>query len=253
MPVHNCEKTLVRSLSSLADQTYRDFETIFVDNNSTDRSIEIAKDFKETANIKFVECKIKGIVPTLNTGVAAAQGNWIARQDGDDYWYPTKLEKQMKFLEENPDVSILGTRLRLLSPDGDVEEIGTFGLPVKYPTGDQSIKTGLLHGQNMLCHPSVVVAKRVFLECGGYENIFPMAEDLHLWMKAIPFFKFANLEEVLIDYTQTKSENYDARIPLLCADMYWHLYKIAGLVEGERENLIYNWQTEQNGHRHGAQ
>ena len=95
-------------------------------------------------------------------------------------------------------------------------------------------------------------SKDVIDLCGGYEQLYPLAEDLHLWFKAFPHFNFANVDEVLIDYTQTKSENYDARVPMLMADTYYELFKKAGVVEGEREDLVMEWQTVPGGHKHGA-
>lgn len=250
IPVNNSERTIERSLQSIANQTYKDFEVIVVDNNCVDSTINIVKSFQNEIDVKIVECKTPGIVPALNTGIKFSSGNWIARQDDDDFWYPEKLEKQMKFLKENPDVSIVGTQIRLLDINGNVEETGTFGNKIRYPTHSNDIKMLLLQGQNPLCHPSVVYSKRVVELLGGYEQLFPLAEDLQFWCKAIPHFNFANLEETLLDYTQTRSEKYDARVPLLVADMYYVLYKKAGIVQGERRDVIYEWQMKKDGHKH---
>ena len=252
IPAYNCEDTLRRSLDSVLNQTYKDFEVIFVNNNSTDSTEEIAASYSDKMNIKIVDCLEPGIVPALNTGLKVCSGKWIARQDGDDYWYPEKLQKQIEFLQKNPGVEILGTQIRLLDEDGNIEEMGTFGKEVRYCLENDDIKTGLLYGQNQICHPSVIFSKRLFQHLGGYENLFPLAEDLHLWLRAFPHFQFANLDEVLVDYTQKKSENYDARIPVVMADMYYSLYKVAGIVTGEREELIWDWQAKPGGHRHNV-
>ena len=250
IPVYNCEGTLERSLKSVADQTYKDFEVVVVDNNCTDSSMDIVDSFKSMMGIRIVKCENQGIVPALNTGLRNCRSKYIARQDGDDYWYPQKLEKQIEFLEENDDIAILGTQIRLLDEAGNVEELGTFGKKVRYPTGDKDIKLGLLYGQNMFCHPTTVFRMNVIDSLGGYEDIFPLAEDLHMWLRALPHFKFANLPDVLLDYTQRKDPSYDARVPLLAADTYFNLYKAAGIVEGEREEMLWNWQMKPGGHHH---
>lgn len=252
IPVYNCEDTLERSLSSVASQTFKDFEVLIVNNNCTDRSMEIVESFKSAMSIKVVECRQPGIVPALNTGLRHCSSPWIARQDGDDYWYPEKLEKQVSFLEKNKDVSILGTQIRLLDENGNVEEIGTFGKAVKYSTVNDQIKVGFLYGQNQICHPSVVFNRDVINTVGGYEKFFPLAEDLHLWMRCIPHFNFANLEEVLVDYTQKRSAEYDARVPMILADTYFNLYKKFGVVTGEREDLIMDWERKPGGHKHNV-
>lgn len=250
IPLHNCESTIRRSLRSVSSQTYQDFELVLVDNNCTDKTFDIIE--KELSplfdNLNIVKCVKPGIVPALNTGLRAASGKWIARQDGDDYWYPEKLEKQMSFLDENPDVGILGTQIRCLDEDGNVEKMGTFGKEVVYPTSNEDIKGALMYGQNPICHPSVIFHHDVMNLVGGYEQCFPLAEDLHFWCKAFPHFRFANLNEVLVDYTQKRSENYDARIPLVIGDMYYSLYKLAGIIEGERQTKIYDWQINSNTH-----
>jgi hypothetical protein len=55
---------------------------------------------------------------------------------------------------------------------------------------------------------------------------------------------------VLVEYTQTKNPNYDARVPVIIGDYYYNLYKLSGLVEGEKKNIVYKWQTKENGHKH---
>jgi glycosyltransferase involved in cell wall biosynthesis len=254
IPLHNCEPTIRRCMLSLVNQTYKDFLVIAVDNNCDDKTMSIVTDeFSDRLNIKIVSCKLPGIVPALNTGLRAVppESSWVARQDGDDYWYPEKLEKQISFLNENKDVHILGTQCRLLDEAGNVEDVGTFGRKIRYPISNTEIKSMILMGQNPVCHPSVVFHKDIMNVLGGYEQLYPMAEDLHIWARAIPHFTFANLPDVLVDYTQKKSPDYDARVPLLISDTYYNLYKQTGIVTGEREERIYDWQREKDGHKHG--
>ena len=249
IPLYNCENTVERSIRSVIDQTYQDFEIIAVDNNCTDRTMEIVRrEADSSGKLKVVKCATKGIVPALNAGLRAATGEWIARQDGDDYWYPEKLEKQIAFLEQNKEVQIVGTQIRLLDVDGNVEEEGTFGKKVKYPTDNDMIKSALVYGQNPLCHPSIIFNRALVDLLGGYEQFFPLAEDLHMWLRALPHFRFANVNEVLVDYTQKKDPSYDARVPLIMADMYYNLYKTVGIISGNREPRIYDWQVDPSSH-----
>jgi len=244
LPVHNGEKTIKRSLSSLAAQTYRDFETVLVNNNCTDKTLEIANEFKDLANLRIVDCKPKGLVCALNTGIQKSDSPLIARQDDDDCWYPSKLEKQVKYLDDNPEVGVVGTQIRLLDESGNIEDIGTYGKQVKYPTDDNNIKKMMLIGQNPLCHPSVVIRRDAILHVGGYCDHFHLAEDLDLWVRMMPWTKFGNLNEVLVDYTQTIRTDYNPEVPLLIADIYYNLYKRFGIVQGERPKMMYQWQLD---------
>ena len=142
-------------MDSIASQTYKDFEIIAVDNNCTDRTMAIVHSYQDL-DIKTVVCKTQGIEAALNAGLRESSGKWIARQDGDDFWYPEKLDKQIEFLKDNPEVDILGTQIRLLDEKGNVQEHGTMGLKVRYPTDDIDIKTLILYGQNAICHPSQI-------------------------------------------------------------------------------------------------
>ena len=151
----------------------------------------------------------------------------------------------MKYFEENPDVDVLGTQIRLLDTDGRVEELGTFGSAVTYAVHDQAMKMALLIGQNPICHPSVVFKRAVILKVGGYVDIWHLTEDLELWCRMIPFAKFANIDEVLIDYTQTIRDDYDPNLAILISDMYYHLYKVLGYVKGERPPVLAEWQVDQ--------
>ena len=103
-------------------------------------------------------------------------------------------------------------------------------------------------GENPICHPSIVMARRLFEVVGGYESFFPRAEDLHLWLRLIPHTKFANLEEKLTVYTQKKDDDYDARVPLILSNMYYSMYKEVGMVKGERPKRIYDWQLDPSSH-----
>ena len=248
IPLHTCEKTVRRSMMSVKNQTYTDIEVIAVDNNCTDSTMSIVEEFNEDLDIKIVKCSTPGITPTLNEGLRYCDGEFVARLDGDDFWYPEKLEKQIDFLDKNPDIGVVGTQIRLLDLEGNVQEEGTMGRKVNYPTSNDQIKVFLLYGQNPICHPSVVVRRKLFGLSGGYEHMFPRAEDLQLWLKLFPHTNFANIDETLVDYTQRKDEDYDARIPVLLGDMYYTLYKRAGLVQGEKEERVWDWQLDPSSH-----
>ena len=98
-------------MDSIKNQTYRDFEVIAVDNNCTDETINIVEEFSNDFELRVIKCAEKGIVPALNTGLRACTGEWIARQDGDDYWYDEhliELKKWEKLFKDNSDLIFLG-------------------------------------------------------------------------------------------------------------------------------------------------
>ena len=226
IPVHNCEKTLNRALDSVKNQTFRDFEVILVLNRCVDASEEIAKSYSNDFNIKIVNCDISGIVPTLNSGLFHCRADLIARQDGDDYWYPDKLEKQVRFLDENPGIDILGTQIRLVD-----QEFKPMQDSLVHPQENTQIKIKLLSGNNAIAHPSAIFRKRIFLQAGIYEDNYRFAEDYYLWLKCIRWYNFANLEETLVDYTISHNSEYDPNIPQFACYNIIQMLKQQGILK----------------------
>ncbi len=225
IPIKDCESTISKSIKSVINQTYQDFEIILVDNNCQDKTVEIALDIGKD-KIKLVKCKEPGIVPALNTGLQNASYDLIARQDGDDIWYPEKLEKQIDFMFKNPSVDICGTQIRLVSPFGEVLDDG-----FRYPIYDQLIKSWLLTGRNAIAHPSVVFKKNILLRVGGYDDTYPIAEDHHMWLRCIKWFNFANLSDILVDYTSAHNPKYDSKFPLLASESQYKVLKHLGFIK----------------------
>ena len=217
LPVYNGAPTLERAIKSLLEQTFVSWRLVLVDNNSTDNSVRIVQRLMMDADLEWtcLKCNQPGIVPTLNKGlfdIMSMNTDLIARLDADDVWHPTKLAKQVSFLEKNQDINILGTQImRVEGPD-----FKPCLQQMKYPTEDIDIKKMLFSGNNAIAHPSVVFRKDIVLRTGGYDNTYPIAEDYHLWLKSAPWFKFANLEEVLTDYTVKHNSKYNPKCPQLC-------------------------------------
>ena len=103
MPSYKCGRYIAESIKSVQEQTYPYWELIVVDDCSNDGSVEIVEEFKKKDNrIRLYQNKKNsGAALTRNYALREAKGRWIAFLDSDDLWEPTKLEKQIKFMEEN--------------------------------------------------------------------------------------------------------------------------------------------------------
>ena len=101
IPVHNSSEYIEECITSVVNQTYKNIEIIVVDDNSSDNSLSIIKSIKDK-RIKVVKLnKNSGVAIARNKGIDKATGNYICFLDSDDYWYLDKLEKQVKFMEDN--------------------------------------------------------------------------------------------------------------------------------------------------------
>ena len=104
MPVYNAAPFIKESVQSILDQTFTDFEFLVVDDCSTDGTFEIISEFKDNRIRVIRNDENKGLVYGLNLGLSLLNNPFIARMDGDDFAYCGRLEAQVKFMEENPDV-----------------------------------------------------------------------------------------------------------------------------------------------------
>jgi len=107
LPFYNAENTLQRAIQSILDQTYSDFELILIDNNSTERSNEIAKEVLVDPRVQLIHEPEQGVVQAANLGMKASSGNYIARMDADDWSYPSRFESQVALLEAEPEVGLV--------------------------------------------------------------------------------------------------------------------------------------------------
>jgi glycosyltransferase involved in cell wall biosynthesis len=232
IPVYKAENTFERSIKSIVDQKNlpENLEKVYVyvlynglqfdkDKNIIQKYNEIIDKFSKNNKFIFLENYIqeKGIVSALNYGIFKVFENYpkckyIFRQDADDFWYSEKMAKQLDFLESNKDIDILGTNIRFVNTK--FEPLGYSN----YPEENENIVSNMLSGENAIAHPTVAIRTKIFLKTGGYDDIYPFAEDFNLWLKCIiKNFKFHNLQEVLLDYTKTSNPNYDPLSPQIAA------------------------------------
>jgi glycosyltransferase involved in cell wall biosynthesis len=121
IPVYNHAHRVGSAISSVLSQTYGNYEVIVVNDGSTDNLAETLLQF---TGIRLINHDANfGRAAARNTGVLAARGEYIAFLDADDQWKPTKLARQIRFLEENKDISICFTGYEMLLPDGSTRKM----------------------------------------------------------------------------------------------------------------------------------
>jgi glycosyltransferase involved in cell wall biosynthesis len=191
MPVYNGEKFLPEAIESMLGQTFTDFEFMIIDDGSTDNSVAIIQSYQEN-RIRLLrnECNL-GITESLNKGLAAAQGELICRMDADDVSLPERLETQVKFLDEHPDVAMVGTWVILIDSNG--KEIEREHYPV---TSEQIFRKIFIH--NPFAHSTVLIRRSAINEVGVYDPQFLHNEDYDLWLRVSAKFKGANIPQQLV-------------------------------------------------------
>lgn len=191
MPVFNGEKYLNDAIQSIIDQTYNNFEFLILDDGSTDNSIRIVKSYDDPRICHITSKLNRGIEHTLNKGLELAKGKYIARMDCDDISLPMRLQNQVDFMEQNPEVGVLSAAIQTLK-NGRRAKIR------RWPTTDDEIKIHLLF-HNPLSHPVIMLRKETLNGC-YYPEDCKYAEDYRLWTILSSHTKFSNLPEVLLQY-----------------------------------------------------
>jgi glycosyltransferase involved in cell wall biosynthesis len=192
--VYNGAHFLEEALISIENQTFTDFEIIVIDDGSTDETASIlSRRAKLDSRYRILSQPNMGQVPSLNRGVQSARASLIARMDADDIAEPERLAQQVRHLNENPSVALLGTAIRLINADGNILKL------ITYPSNSESISTALQIG-NAFAHPSVIIKKEAILRVGCYREAFKPAEDYDLWLRINEIYEVANLTTALLRY-----------------------------------------------------
>lgn len=188
MPAYNVEKYIEESVNSILNQTFSDFEFIVVDDGSTDRTPEILRSFSDPRIRLLFNGKNEGNYPARNRGCRLAKGKYIAVMDADDVAMPERLEKQVGFMETNPDVQACGTAYRLMDEN----------LVIVEPTEWEDIRYVLMKTFCML-HPTLLIRKDDMEQLGYYKTESRYAEDYDLVLRLARKGKIVNISDVLLN------------------------------------------------------
>ena len=178
MSVFNGGRWLSRSIKSILNQTYIDFEFIIVMDGCTDDSLSIANFFADQDHrIVIYEKPNTGLADSLNYGISHARGDWIVRIDADDVCESDRIEKQTEYLNRYPRVILVGSGLYFLNED-DVT-----GGVYNYPTTHEKLVSRLVTGRAFFPHSSAVYKASAVRQIGGYRARIRRAEDWDLWLR----------------------------------------------------------------------
>ncbi len=202
MPCFNAASTLDATCESAQAQSYNDFEVVAVNDGSIDATPDILAHWAaKDARFKPLHLKHRGIITALNLGIEACRGEYIARMDADDLMRPQRLEKQVLYLDNHPDVALVSSLVEGF-PQKKLRE--GFRIYIEWLNSLRSHEEICreMFVESPLCHPSVMIRKQVVLELGSYqENGWP--EDYDLWLRMyLAGYRFAKLPEVLLDWRE---------------------------------------------------
>jgi glycosyltransferase involved in cell wall biosynthesis len=228
MGVFNEEDSLPRTLESIRDQTYTDWELLVIDDASTDGTRAVLDRFASveprlTALHHATNC---GLAACLNLGLRHARGDLVARIDGDDRSMRERLERQVVFMDEHPEISVVGTASVVVDKSGR-----TWGVSRRPELHDDLARR--MYKECPFRHPSVMMRRDFLVALGGYDERLRRAQDLDLWLRAYRRFRFHNLQEPLIEYRAGGRPSLRT--------LFWAPYVLARSAKREHMLLSRGW------------
>jgi glycosyltransferase involved in cell wall biosynthesis len=192
MAVHDGASYVAEAIESILAQTWRDFEFLILDDASTDATAEIVRRFSDPRIRLLQNDRNLGLAATLNRGLREARGQLIARQDDDDLSEPSRLARQVGFLQAHPGVALVGAQGWSIGPRKQ-----TYGR-IDTPLESGSIRWGALF-LNPIVHSAVLFRRAVFLDAlGGYDESYDCCQDYELWTRATERYALRNLPQRLV-------------------------------------------------------
>jgi glycosyltransferase involved in cell wall biosynthesis len=233
LPVYNGEKYLAEAIESVLCQSFDNFELIIINDGSTDSSLEIIEKYSlKDSRVKLINnFKNIGFAGSLNKGIAAAKGKYIARIDSDDTWVSEyKLQEQFEFLEKNPEYGVVGTSIIFIDEE---KKIKGYHRPALL---DRDIRSHFLVA-NQLYHSSVLIRKKSLENVGLYteDKKYYIVEDYDLWLRIGKKYKLANLAGYYTKYminkkgmslsNEYKLKRSDLLLTFKYSDYYPHFFR----------------------------
>ncbi|WP_019502758.1 glycosyltransferase [Pseudanabaena sp. PCC 6802] len=221
IPSYNHKKYVAEAIQSVLDQTYQDFEIVITDDGSSDRTVSIIKSFTDPRIKLFCFPKNRGAAVAVNHCIAEAKGEFIALLNSDDVFVVDKLEKQVDFLDRNPQVGAVFSYAQFI--DEDSQEIAN--------TEHHYAKVFLQHNRsrfkwlnhffyhgNCLCHPSILIRKECYDTVGNYDRRLAQLPDFDFWIRLCQKYEIFILPENLVkfrirsDRTNASADTPESRI-----------------------------------------
>lgn len=221
MSCFNADRWLHEAIDSVLEQTFEAFEFILVDDGSTDETWKIIRSYADRdKRIVAISKKNTGPSDSRNVGIAQAKGEWIANLDSDDLCEPTRLEEQVNFMRNHPEVVLLGTGFV------EIDEQGRAIKKHLYPSGHRTLVRHLERLQRFFPHSSAFYRVDIVKQVGGYNLRFYTAQDWRLWLELMLRGKIACLSKPLVRIRkhagQISNKNSgrrqfcDARVAVVC-------------------------------------
>ena len=206
MSCYNHDKFVGEAIESVLNQSFKDFELLIIDDNSTDKTFDIVNSFKDPRIKAFRNEKNFGMVFNTNSLIKKSNGDYIAIINSDDSWLPEKLQKQLDFLENNSGYGACFTVANIIDEDNKIIK-SNIQESLKYLELDRfGFLNYFFFYNNPLCYPSVLIRKKVFDKTGFFNPAYIILLDIEMWIRiCLAGFEIKILKENLTNFRILKN------------------------------------------------
>jgi glycosyltransferase involved in cell wall biosynthesis len=195
IPLFNKSPYISKSVQSVLDQTFQEFELIIVNDGSTDNSLEIAMQFTDS-RIRIIDQPNAGVSAARNNGVKASKYDYIAFLDADDWWHPDFLKEIKQCIEKFPEAGIYGSNYQIVK--NGTAKPSNVGINQNYTSGYIDYFQTYTNNFSVPINCSfVVIKKQTFADCHGFNINLKFSEDFDLWVRIALNNKVAYVNRVL--------------------------------------------------------
>jgi len=195
MSVYNDSDSLRKSLDSILEQEEVDLELIVVNDGSTDNSVRILEEYKNSdKRIKILNQKHSGLTQALIIGCAQAQGEYIARHDAGDMSMKMRLQNQLRCIKNHSEASLVSGGSRFLGPK-DEYLYDVMLNPQEATANLLTLKLNQIRGPSH--HGCTLFQKKAYQKVGGYRSAFFFAQDLDLWVRLAEYGEHIIIPDIL--------------------------------------------------------
>ncbi len=199
MSVYNAGGFLKEAVESVLAQTFEDFEFVIINDGSSDTSLATLREFTDP-RVRILTQENRGLIAALNRGILESTGQYIARMDADDRCEPDRLEIQVRYLDEHPNIALLGGSVATMDESGN-----PLAPCVRYPQTHEEIWAEIGRRPSVFCHPAVMYRREEAIDVGMYRPDFAHAEDAEFFARLMTTYRAANLPDVLLHYRLCRS------------------------------------------------
>lgn len=227
IPLYNKELSIKKTIQSVLDQTFQNFEIVIIDDGSSDRSIEQVKEIKDS-RIRLIQQENQGVSSARNLGIKQAKCEWIALLDGDDLWDIHHLEEIMKMMKQYPHQKVYVTSFEY----SDNRELFKHPRDKKIFLIENYFKEAL--NESLIWTSIIVINKVCFQNVGYFNPILTRGEDMDLWARLAKRYSIVKNSKVTATYRVEAENRTSLNKDLEKAHVYY--FDIDGTLDSDEKN-----------------